>query len=503
MIKKIIFGTVLVYTLFGFFVLPYIIKSQLQNIVSTNLNATLAIQEVTFNPYTFRLSINNSILNSIDNKKIASFEGLDINLEPHSLIFGALYIKDITLQKPYFYIAKDSNNTLNIADLQKGNEQSQTQKSSEFIRVILDNLRVRDGEIFYEDYTKKKKYEIGVGDIDIKISRVDTQRADSNQTQARFNATLSDGALIDLRGNIRAFKPFKMDGSLAIEGIKIYSIFSFVQDDFLVEVADGAVDVGSKLRIDLSDINSTTIDEVNVALDNFRLKPKGNHPDILSIKSLKLNNAFIKPMQKSISVDDVLISKLDIKAKRYENSLLNWVEYIKTPNNTSASQAKEDKVWSVVLNNIALNSVSANFIDEAIVPNVSTTLNELNLNINNFELPMQKPFLYKSDFILNDKFRCNLGGSIKLGDVEVSSQASCSGLNIAKYTPYIDKVAKESLAKYNVELKSADVGFSVKSDIKMQNDLLDVKIRDSNLSVQNLSLYQRDNSKKVSGFKNF
>lgn len=502
MIKKVIFISLLVYTFFGFFALPYIIKSQLQSIVNKNLNAALSIQKVTFNPYTFIITIDQAVLNSIDNKKVASVESVQINLEPHSLFYKALYIKDIALQKPYFYIAHQSDKTFNILNLQK-EQKNASDGSREGLRVILDSLRVYEGKIVYQDYTKKSLFQIDADNIDIKVEGVDTKEHSQKDAKLRFTTTLSDGALIDVRSYIKGFNPFIAEGNLSVESAKLYSAFKFVQDDFFVEVADGSLDMKSRYHIDLSDLNSTLIDDIYLSLDNFRLKPKGNFSDILALKSLKIDNVSIKPMQQAISIDNILFSNLDINAKRDAKSNIDWLLYTKSTKNETNAATDTTKPWEVVLKNIELKKFSAKFLDEAIFPNVTTRVNELNLNIRDIELLSQKPFLYKLDFILNDKSKCNSSGSVKQKEFSLDSKLKCSEFDIKTYLPYIDKVARENLNVYNVELKSATIGFDTMARIESKNELLDVKLKDSNLSIKNFVLNQRDNNQKVSSFKDF
>ena len=104
MLKRVILAALLLYSVFGFFLFPYLLKSKIEGFVSNEFNATLRIEKISFNPYSFMLQASGVSLNGLDKKKIASFKKLDINLEPRSLLASTLQAKSVLLQNPSFFI---------------------------------------------------------------------------------------------------------------------------------------------------------------------------------------------------------------------------------------------------------------------------------------------------------------------------------------------------------------------------------------------------------------
>ena len=74
-------GVLLLYTLAGFFLVPYVIKQQAIKYVAQNLSRQLTIEDVATNPYTFTLSIKNLEMKEQDATPLLGFKDLFVNFE--------------------------------------------------------------------------------------------------------------------------------------------------------------------------------------------------------------------------------------------------------------------------------------------------------------------------------------------------------------------------------------------------------------------------------------
>ena len=78
-------SSIVIYTLAGFFLLPYILESQLKSYVAENLNRTLQIEKIQLNPYIMTLEISDLKLKEADDERILSFDRFFIDFELKSL----------------------------------------------------------------------------------------------------------------------------------------------------------------------------------------------------------------------------------------------------------------------------------------------------------------------------------------------------------------------------------------------------------------------------------
>ena len=85
MYKKILGVSFVLYTLFGFILLPIIVESQIEDIAAQETNAKLSVDDVYFNPFNFKMKLSGIVLETLEKERVASLDMLLIDLEPHSI----------------------------------------------------------------------------------------------------------------------------------------------------------------------------------------------------------------------------------------------------------------------------------------------------------------------------------------------------------------------------------------------------------------------------------
>ena len=104
--KKVLIGLVIffaVFTLFGFFGLPPIVKSLLSKKLSEALHREVTIEQIKINPYALSLTVRGFLVKEKGgSEKFVSFDELYVNLQSISLPKLALVLSEIRLKQPYY-----------------------------------------------------------------------------------------------------------------------------------------------------------------------------------------------------------------------------------------------------------------------------------------------------------------------------------------------------------------------------------------------------------------
>ncbi|PLX57636.1 MAG: hypothetical protein C0629_01390, partial [Chromatiales bacterium] len=79
-------AAVLLYTLVGFFLLPWIIERQLLSFADQRLQRPMSIERVRVNPYSLALTIEGLKLDEADGTALAALREFHINFEASSLV---------------------------------------------------------------------------------------------------------------------------------------------------------------------------------------------------------------------------------------------------------------------------------------------------------------------------------------------------------------------------------------------------------------------------------
>ena len=516
MFKKIAIALFLLYTLLGFVALPLILKPQIIDIVAKETNAKISIDSIFFNPYAFYLNVSGLKLTSQDDKELVYIKELFLNVEVYSLLNSAIHLKNFILEEPRISLVLDKDKKINFASIAKPSPQKKqdTNESTTMPRIILDKIAIINGSMNYEDYSQPSKFEIALDTIGFELKDIDTNDLTSSDAKIRFYTLLGDGGFIDFNSEIVGFEPLIVKGTLGFEASKLYTQWRYVKDALNLEVADGKLSLDAAYHVNLDDLPSTTISKLNVNLDGLRVKPKGNHKDVLTLNSFYINDATIKPLAQDVHLKKIGLDTLHVKAIRDTEGLIDWLEYIKVnskentlveekPKAVVIEDKKEVKPWNVLVDELALEKIKVQFSDKGIKPEVNNTLDELNVFAKNITLSGEKPLAYQIDLRLNNQFKCVSQGSVVHKVLDASTSTKCSELDVTHFLPYIDDIARKELSVYNVKLRSLMAGFDAKAIIKDINSSIVVDVDDANINLNNFAMNYRDKNRRLLTFSDF
>ena len=112
----------LLYTLVGFFIGPVVIKNQIVDLVKDQLKREAKVESVSFNPFTFELSIENFSLLDKDSETFLSLKKFYADVNILQIINGRIELENITVTNPVVTIKKLTESEFNFSDLIKSQE---------------------------------------------------------------------------------------------------------------------------------------------------------------------------------------------------------------------------------------------------------------------------------------------------------------------------------------------------------------------------------------------
>ena len=129
-ILKILFSLVLLYGILGFIVLPYMLKPELIKIIQSQTNTKVKLQNIYFNPFIFKIKLNNLELLDMQKKHLISFDFLMLDVEPHSLIKSAIHVKTLLLSEPKISVIYTKDKIINLSKIIKKTKEEKPKKEN-------------------------------------------------------------------------------------------------------------------------------------------------------------------------------------------------------------------------------------------------------------------------------------------------------------------------------------------------------------------------------------
>lgn len=147
------------WTLFGFFGVPAILSSILPKMLSEELHRKATVREIRFHPYELSVSVRGLEIAERDAKGTwISVEEVFANLQFASIFRGGPVLSEIRLVKPYVSIVRRRDGSYNFTDLVENFSKKPT-KQGKPLNYSLNNIRVIDGRVDFDDGPRKTRHE--------------------------------------------------------------------------------------------------------------------------------------------------------------------------------------------------------------------------------------------------------------------------------------------------------------------------------------------------------
>ena len=317
----------LIYTLLGFFGLPYAIKNIAPKYLK-DYNATLFVSDAKFNPFTFELNATNAELNTTS--PLFSTKQIDLKLKPFSIFKKLVEIDIFRLDEPKVKIARDKKANFNFSNFISDDNATSEDNSTSSINFALNNAKIIKGSFSYSDQNLTKPFNVSFDDINYELSSLNTKKNSAGSHIFDSNSSLAHK--IDLNGDIK-LNPLKIEGNVSIKDFSIKPVaISFIDND--------------TLNLKNAIINL----KINYALKADENATKINLKDgFLNVKGLNLNEG-----ENELSLGELELPKFDLDSKIADKTEAALNLSAVNLNDISFKSAIAASVKSLNLNEISL-----------------------------------------------------------------------------------------------------------------------------------------------------
>jgi len=482
LLKKILLSLFLLYTIVGFFLIPYLLKPEIIKNANNYLNATLSVEKVSFNPFLLKLSLYNLKVQK-EKDQLLSLKELRCDLEPHQLFTQTIYLKELLLLGLDLHILKDKKGRFNFETLLKPQpdtpKEEQTQQPLDLTKlphIHLAKVGIDESNIVIDDHSKKTPFHFVLKDFRVLLQAFDTTKLTNSDANIHLFTNLEDGGLIDIKTALTKIAPNPADGietqtKLKVEIKRLYNEWQYLRDALKLEVADGALQLYSSIKLNTDDINATEISNTSLALQRVRIKPKTQNKDILTLKSVQLLAPHMQPLQNNINIASITVDNLFVKASRLKDGNIDWQNFLAstTPKEQHKQKLKTQPIKSkplhFLLDNFVLKNSRIIFKDKKVSPNVDIALDNIKLDAQHITLTPHEQLHYKLAMKINKTANFKADGALSITPLTQKGTLKLQHLALRFLNPYI---AQSSYLK----LQDGYLNFSTKEEFSQNKTTL-------------------------------
>lgn len=372
------------YTILGFLVVPAIIKSQMLKRLPALTHRHVSVQQVKLNPYALSFTLRGFSLTETNGEEFASLGELYVNFQSVSLFKRGFVFKEISLKKPSASIVRLANGTFNFADLLT-NEAPQAAAPPKpagkqpLPLVIIDEVKIEDGQFAFTDLDRKKPFERHYGPINVKLSNFTTRPKEGSQYSVVVST--EDGRTFAWSGEV-TLTPLHSAGMFKITGFQMNRYSPYLEDVAPIQLVSGQVDLQTDYRVDVTGeeatfaVSNAVLDVTNLQIDLTQPKPARARIDKLR---LSVSGVTLDTAAKSINIDEVRLADLATGATLLAGPAATTpaiaVASAAAPTEPKLTNTQTNK-FRVSIGEIIFENTSFHFTDESIDPHVELSITE-------------------------------------------------------------------------------------------------------------------------------
>ena len=309
--------------------IPYIAKQQAPTILTEQLGRNVTLQDISINPFTLELTVSGFAINELDSPKtFASFATAYGNIQLwQSITSWAVVIEDIRLQQPTFRVARsetaNQHVVFNFSDiitrLSQNTQPAPTSTEPTIIPAInIANIQIQQGVFTLDDNVTDTH--INYPNINVSLAQFNSLSSALNDKQDqvnRYNLRIEDQfkGSVALQGQFQ-LAPLAIKGDVKVTGIDLSRYWSFVDQLFAINLAEGTLSLNGQYAVTLQDKNLAPISHINVTKAQIvinHFKALHQQDEKIAIDVLALNNINLDSHKKRVSIGEFHTEKGNIK----------------------------------------------------------------------------------------------------------------------------------------------------------------------------------------------
>lgn len=388
-------SVLILYGIFGFFILPGMVKSKAEQLVFEKLHRSLFIEKVEVNPFALTFKLYGATVMEPDKSALfASFDQLDLNISMASLFRFAPVVQEVRLSRPYVHLIRVAGNRYNIDDIVELALQPKPDK--EPARFSVYNIQIDGGRIEFDDLPKKARHVVDELKLGIPFAS-----SLPSQTDIFVEPLLSakvNGTPLLIKGKAHPFTE-QRDATvdLQLDGINLPHYVEYLPFKPRFRLPEG------KLNLDLTinfvqpkDQPPAVVVEGSVSLKSVRVTELDGTPMVrLPEMVASAVNANLSSGQHRIG--RIELTRPEVHVVKERSGMLNLLRLAPEadPKTAPKAEAKPEKTGTsssirLVLDQIVIKDAVAKYADQQAARSMSATADKFDLTVNKSVLDLGK-----------------------------------------------------------------------------------------------------------------
>jgi len=460
------------YAAVGFLLVPRILHTKLESLLTEQLGHQVTVKEVQVNPFALSLDIDEFSVSENDGSPLIGFQHLYVNLESSSVLNRAITFSTIYLQYPYAVPVIRKDGSLNLADLRPTNRESSRPEpemkptdgeGNALPAVIIETLYVDRGIVEFHDDSRPTPFTAEIVPITFALKNFTTRLESLDSHDMHLTAEVGPGEGVEWRGSLY-LQPLRSEGIVSLTGIKTRTLWEYMKDVVKFEITDGVLNVKASYQV-TSDTGGfqASLTHAGVTLTRFALGEKGSSETLVSIPEFSIDEIEAELATKQVRVSEVhshggrINGWLDTDGRPNLQSLFEshaaGSELSGTPSPPQAQSAAEPSPWTVTVATVNIENYGVTIEDRQPATPARLVLNPLNVSLSNVTSRLDSHVDLKVSAKVNETGTITAAGGFTAQPASAELDLEAATIALVPFQPYLDPIAQLRLQDGSVGMK--------------------------------------------------
>ncbi|RUO73445.1 DUF748 domain-containing protein [Idiomarina ramblicola] len=465
---------VVLYTLFGFFALPWIIQYVAVDTAKEDFDRELRIESVQTNPYTLTLQINGLELDDVDERQLLGWERLFVDLTWASITNTAWSFETIQLDKPTIQEERFVSGETRFSRLAAENAgtESKESESTQLPAIQIHTLIIEGGVLHFTDNLKNenkpKHVSLALQAVGLSVKDFTLQKDAS--FPVRLDARFKKGGQLNFDGQLQVLPTFALEGSTSIKELALMQAEPYLQQFIGVRLDSGTLTLNGQIQADAQQPFSL---QGSAGINSLSVREGTKDEPLIGWQSLETQQLDLSLKDKRIEATPIIIEDLSGRVVINDDKTTNFGQLVtQSPKATDATESKDADPFSITIEAIELADSNLHFTDNSLPLPFSTRIHALNGEVSTLSSQSAEPARVKLEGKVAEYGSARVDGSVHAWHPtrQTNINLSFRNLQIPEYSPYTVNFAGRKIAGGTMDL---DLDYSVdESQLDGKNNLL-------------------------------
>ncbi len=360
----------LLYAAAGFFLAPRLIERHLATLADERLGQSFTVQQIKVNPFALSVEATGVRLAQKNGSPMLAAQRVYLDLDLMGSGFGRGWVLGETqIDGLQVQLELDRTGHLNFADLVQRWQQGSTpaKPGNGPVRITLKHLLASDGKLTYRELSGTP---VATQVLPLRVELENVSTLPDREGHYSVSARFVDGGTMAWQGDI-SLPMLKSEGDLALEGMKLATIWKFIRDDVRLAKPEGALSFATHYKFSYADGKPALgLTGLRVNASALRVVREGFDEPILAMKTLEVRDGNFQLDRRALVLPVVSLSDGAVNVVKDAGGTWNWTGLAREKDSKIAEPVRSPggahpaaRPWRIDMKAVNVDNVALRYVD--------------------------------------------------------------------------------------------------------------------------------------------